>query len=75
MSRYNVTWGRMRSGAAGFDAFPEALACYVDHVGDEIEMTGEGYDADHDEDGFHMVTSGLTDDELEAIELANEVAA
>lgn len=68
--RYWVHWGWMLQRTEEFTDFGRALDHYADHKGGPCgaRVTGEGYDADHDEDGFREASDGLTDDERERVE-------
>ncbi len=68
--KYFVHWGYMQRNTEEFTDFQRALDYFVDHRGaaSGARLVGEGYDADCDEDGFHEVSDGLTDDERERLE-------
>lgn len=67
---YTIQWGHMHAFWTRTESFPRALELFAEHhTGDcGAVITGEGYDVDCDEDGFHVVDDGLTDYEREAIE-------
>lgn len=71
--KYFVHWGYTQRNTDEFTDFQRALDHFVDHKGSApgARLVGEGYDADCDEDGFHEVSDGLTDDERERVEAAS----
>lgn len=70
VKKYFVHWGFMHRQVNEFTDFQRALDYFVDHkgAGHGARLVGEGYDADCDEDGFHEVSDGLTDEERERVE-------
>ena len=65
-----VHWGYMHRHTEEFTDIHAAIAFYGDHDGGPsgARITGDGYDADHDGDGFHEKSDGLTEAERDLIE-------
>lgn len=68
MPRYSVQFGHMRAQSRDFDGFEDVLRFCALVREQEPRAIGAGYDCDCDEDGFHEVSDGLTDDEREQVE-------
>jgi hypothetical protein len=68
--KYFVHWGWYHQRTEEFTDFERALSYFADHKGGPCgaRVTGVGYDADHDGDGFREVSDGLTDEERERVE-------
>jgi hypothetical protein len=67
---YLVTWG-LGESERSCRTFGEALACYIDH---QHERGGARvFNVDHCYDDGERCSDGLTDEEREAVELADEL--
>lgn len=68
--KYFVHWGYMQQHTDEFTDFEEALAYFAaNNTGpSRARLVGEGADADCDEDGFHQVSDGLTEEERDRLE-------
>ena len=75
--KYVVSYGYMHKQSKTFDDFVEAVSCYGQHFPepDGVRLVGEGADCDHDADGFHEVSDGLTEEERLTIALVEKMVA
>jgi hypothetical protein len=61
---YTVRWGYYQDHSAPADTWDEAKRILAQHAGEQnLTIHGAGYDADCDEDGFFVCSTGLTEDE------------
>lgn len=66
MSKYTVHLGYYGDDIRPVDTFDEALTLY--RANPDAQVFGQGVDFDCDEEGYHMVSDGLTDDERDQLE-------